>query len=514
METPACSIVMVADGDDEQLRNTLRSFQERGYGPEVEVVLADDGKLTGEEIALPPEWRFRVKVIHPRLDRARPGVYCTLINAAFREAKGGIILIQDAGCMHLDKVVDRAIAQCGEGSCLSFTACSADEGGSGRPGRGACGPSADRRCFAITARNLRSLGGFDERYSRGVGYEREEFLYRVREGKLRVQLVDDCATLRQGDTGSRHGGNGGALARRNRLLYERYTKRGHGPSAYLEFLVSYSAERLLGRDTGLYSAYIDLLSRCARVIAALRDRPMKLFRHLYQSWAEPLMARNAKLDRIPIVLNNRNRLTMLRSLIDWLVASGMKEIHILDNDSTYGPLLAYYSELESRRLAVVHRLGRNVGPYALWQTSLYRRLRWKYYVYSDSDVLPCSPDGIGALRLFMDLLARHPWAEKAGFGIRIDDIPDSCPRKSLVLGVEGQYWLEPAGEGAYVAPIDTTFALYRPFRSGGDGLKAIRTGDPYVLRHLPWYVDPQRKSEEEAFYEKNANSYSSYIQLK
>jgi hypothetical protein len=200
--------------------------------------------------------------------------------------------------------------------------------------------------------------------------------------------------------------------------------------------------------------------------------------------------------------------------MEWLVASGMKDIHILDNDSTYGPLLAYYSEIESRHLAVIHRLGRNAGPYALWQTSLYRKLRWKYYVYSDSDVLPCSPDGVGAMRAFMGLLHKHPWAEKAGFGIRIDDLPDSCPRKSLVLGIEGRYWLEPAGEGAYVAPIDTTFALYRPFRSGGDGLKAIRTGEPYVVRHLPWYVDPLHKSEEEAFYEKNANSYSSYIQLK
>lgn len=512
MDAPICSIAMAADGNCKLLLNTLRSFRERGYGPGVEVIIADDGMLTGEDISSMADCPFRVRVIHPRHDKGRSDGHFALLNAALREAKGGVILIQEADCMHLDNVVERAVGQCGAGSYLAFV--TYFEEGSGGAGRAAGGPRAYQHCCAITARNLRSLKGFDEKYSRGVGYEREEFLYRVHEGKLRVQLVDDCATLRQRGTDSRPEGRGGALVNRNRLLYERYTKRGHGRAAYLEFLVSYSAERLLGRDIGLYGCYIDLLLRCGRVIAALRDRPIKMFRYLYQSWVEPLVSRNTDLDRIPIVINNRNRLTMLKGLIDWLVASGMKDIHILDNDSTYGPLLAYYSEIESRHLAVIHRLGRNAGPYALWQTSLYRRLRWKYYVYSDSDVLPCSADGIGAMRAFMDLLGKHPWAEKAGFGIRLDDIPDSCPRKSLVLEIEGQYWLEPVGAGAYVAPIDTTFALYRPFRSGGDGLKAIRTGEPYVVRHLPWYVDPLRKSEEESFYEKNANSYSSYIQLK
>lgn len=43
----------------------------------------------------------------------------------------------------------------------------------------------------------------------------------------------------------------------------------------------------------------------------------------------------------------------------------------------------------------------------------------------------------------------------------------------------------------YDAPIDTTFALYKP---GGVAIKdnfynGIRTGYPYVARHLGWYVN-------------------------
>src|SRR5213078_2650620 len=72
--------------------------------------------------------------------------------------------------------------------------------------------------------------------------------------------------------------------------------------------------------------------------------------------------------------------------------------------------------------------------------------------------------------------------------------------KDAVLAWEGQHWRWPVEAGAYFSAIDTTFALHRP-----DGqvrpADAIRTGHPYVARHMPWYADLDDLSEEEAFYQ-------------
>lgn len=51
------------------------------------------------------------------------------------------------------------------------------------------------------------------------------------------------------------------------------------------------------------------------------------------------------------------------------------------------------------------------------------------------------------------------------------------------------------------APIDTTFAVYRPtFMRFELAVPSIRTGHPYIARHLPWYADMSRPTEEDLFY--------------
>ena len=47
----------------------------------------------------------------------------------------------------------------------------------------------------------------------------------------------------------------------------------------------------------------------------------------------------------------------------------------------------------------------------------------------------------------------------------------------------------------YRAPIDTTFALYRPFTYGGYWLKSGRTGHPFIANHLPWHDDEHNNEE-------------------
>ena len=202
--------------------------------------------------------------------------------------------------------------------------------------------------------------------------------------------------------------------------------------------------------------------------------------------------------RIPIIINNFNRLDCLQKLIKALEERGYTDIHILDNLSTYPPLLAWY---ETCPYDVI-RLDRNIGYRAIWLSGVYERFKRSFYVYTDSDVVPDENCPEDFMKRFMNVLRKYPRCLKVGFGLRIDDLPDHYAQKEAVLANEGRFWKEPLGDGLYKAQIDTTFALYRPYCYGpaNDHHLMIRTGAPYVARHLPWYADSAQLSEEDRYY--------------
>ena len=140
----------------------------------------------------------------------------------------------------------------------------------------------------------------------------------------------------------------------------------------------------------------------------------------------PSLIRDAK--EIPIIINNFNRLTTLRLLTETLTACGYTNIYILDNASTYPPLLEYYKTCPF----TVFHLNQNLGFKALWKSPLKKRFCNDYYIYTDSDVIPsdyCPKDFID---YFFKELKKHPFARKIGFSLRIDNIPDSYIHKEEV----------------------------------------------------------------------------------
>lgn len=71
-----------------------------------------------------------------------------------------------------------------------------------------------------------------------------------------------------------------------------------------------------------------------------------------------------------------------------------------------------------------------------------------------------------------------------------------------VVNWESQFWKLEKEPGVFEASIDTTFALYRPFCYGKASpyKEAYRTGYPYLIKHLPWYIDSSNLNEEDTFY--------------
>jgi hypothetical protein len=211
---------------------------------------------------------------------------------------------------------------------------------------------------------------------------------------------------------------------------------------------------------------------------------------------------------IPVFIVNRNRHDSLRRLVDWLQVGGTRKIIIMDNASTYAPLLQYYQALP----AGVHvmALGENHGPYVLWQQGVHKVLETPY-VLTDSDVVPadCCPHDL--IAMLHAQLQRFPDAKKVGTALRIDNLPDSYGDVDTVRKWESQFWEHPVAPGIFRAPIDTTFALYPARGEFSNEACNLRLGHPYIAEHTPWYADEAALCDEERYYrEHTSQTYSNW----
>jgi hypothetical protein len=211
--------------------------------------------------------------------------------------------------------------------------------------------------------------------------------------------------------------------------------------------------------------------------------------------------------QVPIIINSFNRLGSLRRLIGWLLRAGYANLHIIDNASTYPPLLTFLTSLEQSRQATVTWLAENAGPRAVWRENLLDRLGIATeYVYTDPDVVPidaCPRDLVGVLQSVLD---DNPDVAAAGVGLRLDDLPDAYGHKAQAIAWERQFWITPAAPGLFHALIDTTLALYRPSGGHSWGHPTIRTGWPYLAAHEGWYLNHAAPSEEDLFYNRTVAS--------
>jgi|WetSurMetagenome_2_1015567.scaffolds.fasta_scaffold02847_2 hypothetical protein len=203
---------------------------------------------------------------------------------------------------------------------------------------------------------------------------------------------------------------------------------------------------------------------------------------------------------IPIIINNFNRLDTLKKLIGSLEKRGYKNIYIIDNLSTYPPLLEYYKSC----IYKIFYLNKNIGMNAFWISGIYKEFRNNFFVYTDSDVVPVEECPDDFLLFFLKSLKSHKLARKVGFSLKIDDIPDCYALKDRVIRWEEHFFNDFIREDMlYWAPIDTTFALYRPRgkrKHANNNIEMYRTAYPYMARHLPWYIDSKNPDDENRYY--------------
>lgn len=198
----------------------------------------------------------------------------------------------------------------------------------------------------------------------------------------------------------------------------------------------------------------------------------------------------------PIIITVRDRLTDLQSLLTWLDNVGQQEVWLCDNASTYPPVVKFLSET---RHHVVYN-NQNLGHRAPWLSGLVAELgAERPFVVTDPDVVPCATCPSDALDYFADTLQVHHDLDKVGFSLRIDDLPNHYRHRDDVIAWERQFWVNQFKPGFFFAPIDTTFAMYRP-GIGHQNSRALRTQPPYEAHHMPWYENTSDPTPEQQYY--------------
>jgi hypothetical protein len=209
---------------------------------------------------------------------------------------------------------------------------------------------------------------------------------------------------------------------------------------------------------------------------------------------------------IPIVILNKDRLEPLKLLVDALKSRNYNNIIVIDNQSTYQPLLdwytqsdidVFYNDIEATKFdnGTFYRLAYEV------QHPKFVSIIQNYYVFTDSDVVPVESAPYDFITDMISVLDKYQ-LHKVGLGLKIDDLPESVATTAHVVNTESQYWTNKLDDDLilYKAPVDTTFAVYAPNSLPLWGDSSIRMGGDYVAKHIPWYYDTNNLPEDELYY--------------
>lgn len=251
---PFVSIVMTYYDRFEQLRNTLRSFSIHGY-TNFEVVIVDDGSC--KEPISADSFRdrdFPITVINMPVIKAYSNA-CVPFNIGFDNAKGDIVIIQNAECLHLDNLLDYTRSNIDESTYLTFSCYSINQeksqelndkmdwnmeylnklvqndrivshdGDDGWYNHSIHRPCAYHFASAITRKNLKELGGFDLRYSSGACFDDDELLNRIKRKGLIIHIVDEKRVIHQWHYTMGKNPKFNSLYARNIFLYHFVTKK-------------------------------------------------------------------------------------------------------------------------------------------------------------------------------------------------------------------------------------------------------------------------------------------------
>ena len=204
---------------------------------------------------------------------------------------------------------------------------------------------------------------------------------------------------------------------------------------------------------------------------------------------------------IPLFINCRDRLDTVVAMVEWAQRLPNVAVYLVDNASTFPPLLDYYR----RTATAVLFAGENGGPRTPWRFIRERLNGQQFYVVTDCD-LDMTSVPTDVVQVCSQALLDCPTLVKVGCALSLDGLPADHIARSR----ESEYWADDkrhdiAIDGraipAYESLIDTTFAVYDTTRPlGGFYGPALRLAGDYTCRHRPWHYSVDRLPVDERYY--------------
>lgn len=209
---------------------------------------------------------------------------------------------------------------------------------------------------------------------------------------------------------------------------------------------------------------------------------------------------------IPVYIIAFNNPTYVEMTVSQLINLEVSKIVVVDNNSTYPPLLEYYDKNKGKFQLI--RMDQNYGHNVVTKC-FYDHLP-EVFAITDPDLKfnPELPKNF--LEQLYELSVAHN-AYKVGMSLDISE-PHLFNKRMRFFGesIEGwerRFWISPIEDEKYQlynAEIDTTFAVYNKKNISGN--KQIRVAGNFTAKHLPWYLAEKIPSEEREFYLKTKNT--------
>ncbi len=203
------------------LIETLKSIIRSAY-KDIEVIAVDDASDENERIEdLKEDFPF-LRVIRVEKEEKWYVSGSMPWNRAIANVRGDIVMMQNPECLHVHDVLSYVAKAVNDSNYISISAYSLDEKLT------EILPSRDNLldyfktlpqqhvedyigwynhskyndtyypfCAALTRKNMDEIGGFDERYAAGVGFEDNDFVNRITRMGLKKVISDDVSVIHQ-----------------------------------------------------------------------------------------------------------------------------------------------------------------------------------------------------------------------------------------------------------------------------------------------------------------------------
>ena len=256
-KNPKLSIVTAYYNRKELFLKTLASIEQSERTEDIEVIVVDDGSREDQRLEkIKTNYSFPIHIIRQEPENKNYVNPCIPYNIGFAKAKGDLVLIQNPECYHVGDLVSVALENTKDDNYISFAAYALskeDTENLGKKGtevsllnkesnggqddgwynHSLINPRPLHFASCITKKNLDDLGGFDEAYAQGIGYDDDELLMRIRHKGLKVEISDNPFVLHQNHYDhdafeSKHRTNP-ELFQRNKKLYLEEAKKRYKP---------------------------------------------------------------------------------------------------------------------------------------------------------------------------------------------------------------------------------------------------------------------------------------------